>query len=160
MDIQAKVEQLVKHIQDPIEREKKRRVMLKVLKVAEGVANPEQLAQDNGHLDGVPVVDIQALHNREDARLGILKGQRTLLFELEDEILRPETEEQKLNKRGRFGYTAIVSAVVSEDVQEVKRLLEAGADLTIRDNGGFTAMDKARNSGHREIMELLQKYGA
>jgi ankyrin repeat protein len=38
-----------------------------------------------------------------------------------------------------------------------KRLLEGGADATLRSNGGNTALDYAREKGHSEIVALLSE---
>jgi len=39
----------------------------------------------------------------------------------------------------------------------VKALLEKGADLTLRNNAGKTALDLARENGNEEILSLLEK---
>lgn len=62
----------------------------------------------------------------------------------------------------RLGWTALLEAVILGDGgprhQEVVRiLLEAGADRTIADRTGRTALDHAEAEGHREIAELLRR---
>ena len=39
----------------------------------------------------------------------------------------------------------------------VKRLLEGGADVTLRTKGGKTAIDKAREYGRSEVVALLSE---
>ncbi|MEI9892678.1 MAG: ankyrin repeat domain-containing protein [Chthoniobacter sp.] len=41
----------------------------------------------------------------------------------------------------------------------VKELLERGADLTLRNKAGQTALDLARENGNEEILSLLQAAG-
>lgn len=60
-----------------------------------------------------------------------------------------------------LGWTALLEAVILGDGgpnhQDVVRiLLEAGADPGIRDRDGRTALDQARQRGHREIAALLR----
>ena len=45
-----------------------------------------------------------------------------------------------------YGYLAIAT-----------RLLEGGADLTLRDKGGDTALDLARSYGYSEVVALLSQ---
>ena len=59
-----------------------------------------------------------------------------------------------------LGWTALLEAVVLGDGGEthqrvVQVLLEAGADRSIRDRDGRTALDHARASGYAEIAALL-----
>jgi ankyrin repeat protein len=42
-------------------------------------------------------------------------------------------------------------------VDEVKALLEAGADANIKDRDGDTALMAATREGHQEIIALLRK---
>ncbi|MHC4088460.1 MAG: ankyrin repeat domain-containing protein [Planctomycetota bacterium] len=39
-------------------------------------------------------------------------------------------------------------------------LIARGADLSIRDRGGRTALRWAKHGRHKEIVELLQEHGA
>jgi ankyrin repeat protein len=62
------------------------------------------------------------------------------------------------NYQGPFGNTLLHGAVISGDVQEVKRLLSAGADPNIANRDGRTPMDVAMILGHLSISELLTRY--
>lgn len=59
-----------------------------------------------------------------------------------------------------FGYTALIEAVALtsgeikfQDI--VKTLVDHGANISIRDNSGRTALDYARNKGYKEIENIL-----
>ena len=55
-----------------------------------------------------------------------------------------------------FGNTLLHSAVVSGDLEEVQRLLAAGADPGIANGDGRTPADAAALLGHAEIETLLR----
>jgi ankyrin repeat protein len=59
------------------------------------------------------------------------------------------------NYQGPFGNTLLHSAVASGDIREVERLLAAGADPSIANRDGRTALEAAAILGHRELHELL-----
>jgi ankyrin repeat protein len=61
------------------------------------------------------------------------------------------------NYQGPFGNTLLHSAVVSGDIEEVQRLLVAGADPCIANRDGKTPLHAAAILGHGEIEQLLQK---
>ena len=58
--------------------------------------------------------------------------------------------------RDPFGNTLLHSAVVSGDLEEVQRLLAAGADPGIANRDGRTPVDAAALLGHAEIEKLLR----
>ena len=60
------------------------------------------------------------------------------------------------NYQDPFGNTLLHGAVVSGDVEEVQRLLAAGADPEIANRDGRTAVQVAALFGHSEIERLLQ----
>jgi len=57
-------------------------------------------------------------------------------------------------------YKAIHEAVEKGDLEEVKRLLEKGADVNAKDKDGWTPFSRAANDGHKEVAELLIAKGA
>ena len=59
------------------------------------------------------------------------------------------------NYQGPFGNTLLHSAVVSGDLDEVRRLLAAGADATIANRDGKTPLAAASLFGHQDIEQLL-----
>jgi ankyrin repeat protein len=60
-----------------------------------------------------------------------------------------------LNTQGPFGNTLLHSAVVSNDIGEVRRLLEAGADPRIANREGQTPLRVAAILGHDDIYRTL-----
>lgn len=62
---------------------------------------------------------------------------------------------RNINYQGPFGNTLLHSAVVSGNIGEVERLLSAGADPTIANREGRTAVDIAVVLGHGTISDLL-----
>lgn len=65
-----------------------------------------------------------------------------------------------INHQNNFGYTALIEAVALTDgskvYQDIVRLLvDAGADQSLRDNSGKTALDYARQKNYQEIINIL-----
>ena len=55
------------------------------------------------------------------------------------------------------GRTALHWAAANGYLAIATRLLEGGADLTLRTNDGKTALDDARSRGHSEVVALLSQ---
>ena len=56
-----------------------------------------------------------------------------------------------------FGVTALHDAAYHGNLAIATRLLEGGADLTLRDKYGQTALDDARSQGKSEVVALLSQ---
>jgi len=67
---------------------------------------------------------------------------------------KPQVEEGGASKQEFF------STIKDGDAAEVQRLIDAGTDVNIRDNKGFSALMVASVEGHVEITKLLIKKGA
>jgi ankyrin repeat protein len=65
-----------------------------------------------------------------------------------------------VNDRAADGSTPLQWAVFEVDVDEVGRLLEAGADVAAANNYGASAMSLAAEIGHAEMLGLLLEAGA
>src|SRR5215475_4347324 len=65
-----------------------------------------------------------------------------------------------VNKRGVDGSTPLQYAVYENDVAEVRRLLKAGANVSLANNYGATPMGRAAETGNAEIIKLLLDAGA
>lgn len=63
---------------------------------------------------------------------------------------------RNVNYQGPFGNTLLHGAVVSGDLNEVERLLARGADPTIVNRDGKTALDAAALFGHCDILKRLK----
>jgi len=57
---------------------------------------------------------------------------------------------------GKLG-EELVKAAWNGDLKKVQELLEQGADVDYVDQDGFKAIDRARDNGHKEIVQILQK---
>ena len=55
------------------------------------------------------------------------------------------------------GRTALMTAALWGNLASATRLLEGGADLTLRTKSGVTALDCARSRGHSEVVALLSQ---
>ena len=64
-----------------------------------------------------------------------------------------------INLKDRYGWTALHWAVSSRyDPAKVRLLLDYGADKTIRNNDGETALDVARKNNRTECIKVLGSY--
>ena len=90
----------------------------------------------------------------------ILKGAVTRLHpslvgppvELARDLL-AQSEQQKLNE-------ALLTAAEDQDIEEVKRLLDAGADINAADEDGFTVLVTALSSYQLDVVDYLVQHGA
>src|SRR4026207_713930 len=69
-------------------------------------------------------------------------------------VRRTSTEEHK-RRHPPAGSTPLRWAVFNGDVPEVRRLLRAGANVSLANNYGATPMSLAAEVGHTEILKLL-----
>ncbi|CAB3365286.1 Hypothetical predicted protein [Cloeon dipterum] len=65
-----------------------------------------------------------------------------------------------INKRNSKGETLLQVACVKKNVDEVKRLLDAGANSCVRDYNGWTPLHEAAQSNRVDIAQLLLERGA
>ena len=68
----------------------------------------------------------------------------------------PEIKEEKEDIKPEV----FLQAVKSGDVAEVKRLIEAGADVNAQSNNGYTVLMAASQYGQLEVCKLLIEKGA
>ena len=68
--------------------------------------------------------------------------------------------ESSVDTRSTDGTTPLHQAAFAGDVAEVKRLLAAGADVTVANNYGVNAMQLAADTANAELIALLLKAGA
>ncbi len=67
---------------------------------------------------------------------------------------------EDVNRRKPDGSTPLQWAVYAGDVAEVKRLLRAGANVSLANNYGATPMSLAAEDGNAEVIKLLLEVGA
>jgi ankyrin repeat protein len=67
---------------------------------------------------------------------------------------------KKINRYDRYYYTPLINAVVAEDIAEVKKVLDQGADPNIAAGNGTTALIEAIVHSRFDILTLLLKRGA
>jgi ankyrin repeat protein len=68
------------------------------------------------------------------------------------------TAKTDLNKKNTAGWTALHLAVMKGDLEIVKALCEAGADITIKGNNDKTPFDLAREGRQTAIAKFLQEH--
>ena len=74
-----------------------------------------------------------------------------------------EDGREDIDFQNDFGYTALIEAVGLREGNQlyqdiVKLLMENGADQSIKDNSGRTAMDYANQKGYTEISKIFAQY--
>lgn len=57
------------------------------------------------------------------------------------------------------GYTPLMWATFEGDIDEVRSIIDGGADLSAKNSKGMTALDIAKFNRHEEIIKLLLKSG-
>ena len=67
--------------------------------------------------------------------------------------LQDQSQQQILNE-------ALLTAAEAHDLKEVKRLLEAGADINAADGDGFTVLVTALSGYQLEVVDYLVQLGA
>ena len=65
-----------------------------------------------------------------------------------------------VNAQDEHGLTSLHTAAARGEVEEVRRLVEAGADLDTRNTWGMTAARCAALGGNLDIVRRLQEHGA
>ena len=60
--------------------------------------------------------------------------------------------------KNNIGNTALILSVLAEDVDSVRLLLDAGADVDIRNNKREQAINVAEPGDNKTIAELLHKH--
>jgi hypothetical protein len=65
-----------------------------------------------------------------------------------------------IDARNRRGETALISTALNGQTFTVEVLLGRGADPTLTDHTGRTALDCARQNRHRAIVKMLEKLGS
>lgn len=62
----------------------------------------------------------------------------------------------QVNKKDKWGNTALMIAVVNQNHEAIHSLLRNGTDLSIKNNYGMTAFDKAYNNPN--IQQFLTNF--
>jgi ankyrin repeat protein len=81
-------------------------------------------------------------------------------FELGNALIKANAD---INASDKNGTTALIVAAVRGNIDFVKALVTAGADLNSEakmTGEPFTALDAAEREGHKEVAEYLKKSGA
>jgi len=82
------------------------------------------------------------------------------IFMLSSNVVKILIERRKVNLDEIWqGYTPLMLAALHGDMEIVKMLVEAGANITLS-NGYWTAEDLARQNGHIEVAEYLKNKAA
>lgn len=109
--------------------------------------------------------DISLRDNNGDTpeSLAQKSGQEVLSFILQNKEM-PEKDQgvdsafQENTASLKYG-PELLKAAWEGDISKVKELLSKGADLKYLDSDGFSAIQRARDNGHNEIVKLLEEAG-
>lgn len=66
-----------------------------------------------------------------------------------------QVEVNSVDKKGEYGMTALHLAIQDGNFEKIKELVEAGADIKIKDNAGHNALDKAQRLGDKDILDYI-----
>ena len=77
-----------------------------------------------------------------------------------DNASSPKTAESAAQTRDADGNTPLLNAVNKGDTDELRRLVEAGADVNAANDAGVTPLMNAGGMGNKEAVELLIQKGA
>jgi ankyrin repeat protein len=67
-----------------------------------------------------------------------------------------------VNKRGNLGATPLITACITTSsgrTPTLKALIDAGADVTLKDQFGFTALTVAKRNKNEELVKFLTEMG-
>lgn len=130
-------------------------------------ATPLLLAARGGHRGIVALLAVLSRLDTHDKRgataimlaieqpEGMIKPQRRILGILETLI----QSGADLNLRDYQGDTALIWAVRWKNLEAARLLLSAGADPSIKNDAGQTALQIADESGYTDFVKVLQKMG-
>lgn len=117
------------------------------------------LAAFNGHAEIVEMLleeGANVNHHDYNHRTALMYASSGPAIETVELLLK---EGAKVNVRDSVeGFTAVMFAAAEGQTDVFKALLEAGADLSMKDKDGETARDFAMNNGHAEIVDLTTSY--
>jgi ankyrin repeat protein len=65
----------------------------------------------------------------------------------------------EVDEKGKFGRTKLHEAVMNEKIEEIRELLESGADSSIKDNSGFTPYFLAMLESKEEALKCFEELG-
>jgi hypothetical protein len=63
-----------------------------------------------------------------------------------------------LNDRADWGWTPLMRAAMTGHLDALNLLLSAGADKSLKDEDGLTALDHARKKGQKKVTEALERH--
>ena len=63
-----------------------------------------------------------------------------------------------MNKKNNIGNTPLILSVLAEDADSVRLLLDAGADIDIRNNKREQAINLAEQAENEKVKELILKH--
>ena len=110
-------------------------------------------------------LDVLKLLVQKDPNVADLKGNReksplvVAARKGDLDIVKYLTSQQNVNKNSQDGYgaTPLIWAAYYNHPKVVQLLLEKGADTSVKDNNGYTALEFAKDKGYTYMIKLLQK---
>lgn len=151
------------------------------------VKEPCLVEEDDVEEDELEFIDVEYTSSRSDSDLSIVKkynldmGWKDVYDVMNDSIRYGMTREQSLaalelfykdrnpfplkerikddDLKGRYGRTLLHEAVLAEDEEAIKKLIEDGADPTIRDNSNHTPYILGVLEGKMKAIKLLKSLG-
>jgi len=66
---------------------------------------------------------------------------------------------EDIDNKGVFGRTQLHTAVLNQDLKEIEKLLDSGANANIVDNNGFTPYQTANMEGYDDILKFFEQKG-
>lgn len=107
---------------------------------------PNEYRYDNS--DGVECRTPEELQLEQQDKKDRLRKQSRAMFSPGEQVSESGSDALDINHKGKWGYTALHFAAIVGDEAECDRLIAAGADLSIMENGGKMAWQKAESKGH------------
>ena len=136
--------------------------------IDETIDQSKQTALMSASREGYPDIVIFLLKNNANANAVRTRDDSPLILVSQNSIMDKDvqltivesliSEGANINHIGDYGRTPLMMATESNSPKIVSKLLQCGADITIKDKNEYTALDLARELEYEDILQIIMEY--